>query len=102
MATAGRNSWLWAHIKVTPAALDRPLHLDGLLRGEAERLLAQDVLAGLGRRDDRVGVQVVRQADVDGVEVCLGDHLPIVGVRRGAELGRRVAGPSRSRRRRPR
>jgi hypothetical protein len=64
------------------------LHQFGLLHREAERLLAENVFARLSRSDDCVGMEVVRQADIDGVEICLGDHLPKIGVRDGIELGR--------------
>ena len=74
-ATAGRNSWLCAHISVTPVVRTAAGDLVGLVGGEAQRLLAQHVLAGVGCRDDRVLVQVVRQADVDGVDVGLGEQL---------------------------
>ena len=66
----------------------RPLHRCGLLNSETERLFTQNVLARFSSGHDGRGVQVVRQADVDGVEVSLADHLPKVGVRRGAELDR--------------
>jgi hypothetical protein len=65
---------------------DRLPDVRGLLRAEAERLLTEDVLAGLGGRDDRVPVQVVRQADVDGVDVLLLEQFAIVRVRRRAQL----------------
>jgi hypothetical protein len=35
-------------------------------------------------------MEVVGQADIDGVEVCFGDHLPKIGVRDGIEFGRPV------------
>jgi hypothetical protein len=64
----------------------------GLGRGEAERLLAQHVLARLRGGDDRVAVQVMRQADVDRVEFGRGEHLGVGGEDRrvgagGATLG---------------
>src|SRR5204862_313960 len=66
-------------------ARHRRLDVACLFRAEAERLLAQDVLAVVGRGDDRVAVQVMGQADVDRVDVA---------ARRRAEEGRerRVAG----------
>jgi hypothetical protein len=66
---------------------DRLLYLACLLNGQTERFLTQDVLSRLSSGHYGIGVQVVRQADVDGVEVCLEDHLPKVGVRRRAQLG---------------
>src|SRR5215218_4924842 len=71
---------------------DRLLYLVCLLNRQTERFLAQDVLSGLSSGHYGLGVQVVRQADVDGVEVCLEDHLPKVGVRRSVQLGRAPAG----------
>ena len=71
---------------------DRLPHLVCLRHRQAERLLAQDVLSCLSSNHDGLGVQVMRQADVHGVELRLEDHLPEVGVRRRAELGSAPAG----------
>ena len=46
-----------------------------LLAVAAERLLADDVLARLGRRDRRLGVQVVRTAVVEELHLRVGDEL---------------------------
>jgi hypothetical protein len=67
---------------------DRPPHLVCLEHGQTERLLTQDVLACLSSRHDGLGMEVMWQADVHGVELGLDDHLPKVGVRRGAKLSR--------------
>jgi hypothetical protein len=83
---------LWAHIKVTPAALTARCTLCSLLQSEAERLFTQNVLACFSGGHDGRSVQVVRQADVDGVEVSLANHLPKVCVRRGTEFGRASLG----------
>ena len=73
-------------------------HVDRLVDGVGERLLAQHVLAGLERRDGDVGVRVARRADVDEVDVVPGDQPPPVGLDRGpARAGR----PTRRPRRRP-
>src|SRR5699024_3852623 len=61
--------------------------LRGLLRAQAQRLLAQDVLSGLGGREDRGGVQMVGQADVDRVDICVLHQLVEVGVTGRAGLG---------------
>ena len=53
--------------------------LVALLRGPAERLLAEDVLAGLRRGDRRLGVQVVRPRVVEQLDVGIGDELVPVG-----------------------
>src|SRR5687768_509092 len=63
----------------------------GLVEARAHRLLAEDVLPGGGGVDDRRAVQVVRQADVDGVDVAL--HLPEALLPVG-ERARRHAGRS--------
>ena len=73
-------SWLWAHIRVIPLAATAAPDLAGLLDREAQRLLAEDVLAGFGRGDDRVGMQMVGQADVDGVDQAAAEHLAVVRV----------------------
>lgn len=72
--------------------LDGGGDLHGLLRCQAERLLAQDVLAGARGGDDRVLVQVMRQADVDGVDVCLRQHRGVVGVDRRSGVTRSALG----------
>ena len=54
-------------------------HLVALVGGAAERLLAEDVLAGFGRGDRRLGVQVVRAAVVEQLDVGVGDELVPVG-----------------------
>jgi hypothetical protein len=45
-----------------------------LLRAAVERLLAEDVLAGLERPDRPLDVQRVRQRDVDGLDVVVGEE----------------------------
>ena len=47
----------------------------GLGGGEGGRALADDVLAGAQRGDRGRRVQVIRQADADGVELLVGDEL---------------------------
>ena len=72
------------------AGVDHPLGLGGR---QGQRLLAQDVLAGTRRGDRPLGVQVVRQRDVDDVHVRVGEERlvrPVGG--RDAELGRDLAG----------
>jgi hypothetical protein len=71
---------------------DRLLYLFCLLDSQAERFLAQDVLSRLSSGHYGLGVQVVRQANVNSVQVFLQDHLPKVGVCRRAQLGRAPAG----------
>jgi hypothetical protein len=64
-----------------------------LLQRQAERLLAQDVLAGRGRRQDGVLVQVVRQADIDRVHPAGRQQLAVVAVlARAAQARRQVGG----------
>ena len=53
--------------------------LVALIRRPAERLLAEDVLAGLGRGDRRLGVEVVRPRVVEELHGGVGDELVPVG-----------------------
>ena len=69
---------MWEHMSVMPAAGTARLHPVRLLERQAERLLAEDVLAGLGRGDDRVRMEVVGQADVDRVDEGRREHLAVV------------------------
>ena len=64
----------WATMACTPASLDGGDHGVGLLERERHRLLAQDVLAGHGGGDHAVGVQVGGQADVDHVDLRIGQE----------------------------
>ena len=93
--------------------LDGGDHLLPLGRVHRQRLLAEDHLAGLGRGDRDVVVQVVRHADVDRVDVRALDQLPPIGFDRrvaprvGKLLGllriartQRPAAPARTRDRR--
>ena len=69
-------------------------------RGQRQRLLAQDVLAGPRRGDRPFGVEVVRQRDVDGVDVRVGEQRLVRPVDRGMPSRRgRLAGPARLARR---
>ena len=47
-----------------------------------ERLFADDVFAGLHRVDDHRGVQIGRRADVDDIELAVGDQVAKAAVRR--------------------
>src|SRR6266571_9300972 len=51
------------------------------LRAPAERLLAEDVLAGLQSPDRPVGVQRVRQRDVDDLDVLVVEQCLVAAVR---------------------
>ena len=84
--------------------LGRGRHGLGLGDAVGERLLAEDVLAGLERLDGDLGVGVARGADVDQVDVGALDHRVPVGLDRlPAEPGGDVSGaPSRCGRRWPR
>ena len=69
--------------------VDHPFGVGGRQR---QRLLAQDVLAGAGGGDRPLGVEVVRQRDVDGVHVRVGEQrLVRRRGRRDAQLGRDLA-----------
>ena len=67
------------------AVLDRARH----------RLFEEDVLAGLQRRDRRVGVLVPHGDDRDRVDVGIGEQLPVVGDRSSS---RRTSRPASARR----
>ena len=58
-----------ASISSTPASRAGVDHRLRLARRQRQRLLAQHVLAGPRRGDRPLGVEVVRQRDVDGVDV---------------------------------
>ncbi len=90
------------------AAVDAVLDQVGGLRARARGgLLAQDVLAGVGRALRPLGVQVVRQRDVDRIDVGCLDQL-VVGARadrlgdrtsvgvRELGLGEELGGPLRA------
>ena len=68
-----------ASIRRAPAA-EQASTIVGFGRGQGHRLLAQHVLAGPGGRDGPLGVQVVRQRDVDGVDVGIGEQRLVGGV----------------------
>ncbi len=63
--------------------LDRFDHLLPLGRIHGKRLLAEDHLAGLGRGDGDIVVQVVRHADIDRVDIVPLDELSPIGLDRG-------------------
>ena len=74
---------------------DHPL---GVGRGHRQRLLAQDVLAGTGRGDRPLGVEVVGQRDVDGVDLGVGQERLVRAVSTAGSPARRrpsAASPSR-------
>ena len=56
-------------------------HTHGLGVVEADRLLAEDVLAGLGRLDRPFGVQGMGGGDVDRIYRGIGEQLFVRGVR---------------------
>jgi hypothetical protein len=59
--------------------IERGPDRDGVIECEAQRFFAEDRLAGPRRGENRVGVQVVRQADVDRVEIGFRQHRGQVG-----------------------
>ena len=61
--------------------IQRLADLRCVLQVRAERLLAEDRLACPGRRDDRFRVQVMREADIDGVDHVCVNHLLQAGKR---------------------
>ena len=77
---------------ITPAFSTGVEHRLGLVAGARERLLADDVLAGLRGGDGDFGVAVVRRDDIDGVDVFARDHAPPVvrGFVEAVALARRL------------
>ena len=71
-----------------PAAVTASLNPLRLLHRQAQWLLAQDLLARLGRRDDRFGMKVMRKADVHGIDVGRREQVSIVEVDAGAACAR--------------
>jgi hypothetical protein len=65
-------------------ALDRA----SVLHSHAERLLHEDVLAGVERREHDLGVVLRRRADGDRFDVGRADERGMVGVRARSERGR--------------
>ncbi len=51
--------------------------------GQRQRLLAQDVLAGLSRLDGPLGVEMIRQRNVDGVDRRIGEQRFVRPMARG-------------------
>ena len=68
-----------AHQRRDAGGLHRIEHGLGLGGTVGERLLAIDVLAGLGRGDGDLGMRVVGRGDVDDVDVRVGHELAPVG-----------------------
>ena len=77
-----------------PGGVDHRLHVR---RGRGERLLAEHVLAGGQGVEGQPGVGGVDGADVDGVDVGVGEDLGVAGAGRGGQAvlegeGRRPGG----------
>src|SRR3546814_4466874 len=72
---------------LAPGAHDGVFDARGAGRVDRERLLHDDVGAGLERADDEVGMQVVARGDDDPVDVLGGDHLLETLGRPGARGG---------------
>ena len=86
--------------------LERGPDRDRVLQRRAERFFAEDRLAGPRRGDDGLGVQVVRQADVDRVEIGFSQHRCEIGIGRHLAVAERrwrdaAPAPATRRRRRP-
>ena len=76
-----------AYISFTPASRQAAIIASASSKCQAERLLADDVLAGMGGVDADLRVQVVRHPDGHHVEIVALQHLSIVGeVMRDTEL----------------
>ena len=85
----GWKSWLCAAMNDSAGLLERGLDRDRVVQRGAERFFAEDRLAGPGRGENRLGVQVVRQADVDGVEIGFRQHRGEIGIGRHLAVAER-------------
>ena len=61
----------------------RTLHLQNLFHAHSVGLFAEHVLAGVQRGDGDDRVQIVRRADINGVDVVTGDDVEVVFVNVG-------------------
>ncbi len=77
--TRARSAGIGRRSSSSLGGLGRVDHAGGLGGRERHRLLGDHVLAGLGAADGHLGVQVGGQADVDQVDVGLGDQVLAVG-----------------------
>ena len=73
-------------------------HLAGVGKGQRQRLFAQHVLAGRGGSQRLRLVQLVGGADVDGVDLGVGQQRVEPSVSCGNAVGLRVLGAARARR----
>ena len=67
-------------------------HRQSFCLGAGHRLLAVDVLAGVGRVDRDLCVPVIRRGDHDGIDVRVLEHLGVALIARRAPPGRRATG----------
>ncbi len=69
--------------------------LSGFRHGQAQRLLAQDMLARLRGFDRPGNVQLIRKRIVDGINLRIGQQLFVGSIGLGdAERARRLLGPA--------
>ena len=74
------------------SALDGSANGEGLVQACGDGLFAKDVLAAFGRRDCLGGVEVVRRANVNGVDVVAVEDGGKVGIGLAAKLEAELAG----------
>ena len=86
-ANSGTNGSTWATMSSRPALRAACDHGVGVVRSQGDRLLDEDVLAGLQGGDGHLGVQMGRSADVDQVDVGVGEQVVEVFVALDAARG---------------
>jgi hypothetical protein len=86
-----------ASMRRRPFSLADGRHGPRLRRVHREGLLAEHVLARLERRDGPLGVEVVGQGNIDGLDLGIGDELGVGAVAPGyAESRGGLFGPGRA------
>src|SRR5262249_36272693 len=82
-----RADVLAADLQNAPGLFDRRDNLHAFINRVGERLFDINILAGFERRDGVLFVQVIRRADVDGVDARRGQQFVVVFVGFRASLG---------------
>ena len=80
LADGGDEAVVEGHHVLDAGLVDGIEHRLGFFAGAGQRLFADDVLAGLGRGDARLGVRVVGAAVVEQLDAVVFQHLAPVGV----------------------
>ena len=88
-AVRGHIALHWGDHQSDARLLRRLHHGTALRHAAGHGLLHQHVLAGAGGRDRRLSMKVVRQADIDGVDIVPRDGVLVVACRKRRSQGRR-------------